>query len=431
MANASNSQWSINLNKQSSSEVETVATTRLTRFPIQYGGGFDVTPEVDSFGDLVDPIFESSRTQILGATTRGAIGTAPDSNLLAFLLGTMLGTVNTASLGGSPTVYEHTLTPSSTATPNFHTTLFNDGTCDRRVVGAVPVELGFGCDYNQKRMNAQVSFAGIRREDNATTKAFTSAQASDVNTTTEVITATGHTFANGDAVTVASSVTLPTGLVAATPYYIGLIGSNVFTLYDTYLNAITGGSTGKINITAVGSGTMTTTLIKIAHPTQSSIVPFFFTQAGASLSLNIDAAGAVDYTSSWAGFSYSLSNAISAEQRAGANTYSKIERVDRVQTLDIVLDYADSTFKDIITSYQKNTTPNQFQIILKLRGNLISGTNYHQLQGTFYNCNLAQHGYSQNPEIGKQTLSFTVNHDVTAGKSVEWKIQNANDGYIS
>lgn len=431
MGNPSNSKFAIQRNKQANAETQLITSTELVRYPIQYGGGFDVIPEVDTFGDLVDPIFESSKSQILGATTQGQIATAADPDFLALHLSSMLGTVNTSSLGGSPTAYSHAISPSSSATANFHTVFFDDGTCDRGIVGAVPTELAFGCDFQNKRMNAQVSYAAIRRQDNATVKAFTSTQASDINTGTEVITATGHTFAVGDAVQVSSSGTLPTGLVANTAYYIGLVGPNVFTLYDTFLNALNGGTTGKINITAVGTGTMTTTLVKVAYPTQSAIAPFFFTQAGATLTINIDGAGVVDYTSSWAGFNYSLANVISAEQRAGANTFSKIERVDRVQTLDLLLDYTDSTFKDIITSYQKNTVPNKFDIVLTLKGAVISGTNYNSISARFYNCNLAQHGYSQNPEIGKQSLSFTVNHDISAGKSVDWTIQNAIDGYLT
>lgn len=86
------------------------------------------------------------------------------------------------------------------------------------------------------------------------------AQGSAVNTTTDVLTvsaAGGKQLTNGAVVQVSSSGTLPTGLVAATNYYVIAVTSTTIKLASSLANAIAGTA---IDITAVGSGNMTIAL---------------------------------------------------------------------------------------------------------------------------------------------------------------------------
>jgi hypothetical protein len=67
---------------------------------------------------------------------------------------------------------------------------------------------------------------------------------------TDTFTSASHGFANGDKVSVSATTTLPTGLSAATIYYIISITTNTFQLSTTL-----GGSA--VNITSNGTGTLT------------------------------------------------------------------------------------------------------------------------------------------------------------------------------
>lgn len=507
MGNASLSKFAIGRVVQSDKDTPNV--TEMVRYPIMYGGGFDVTPEVDNYTDLVETQFESSRTDILSATVRGSVGALATADFLALHLASILGSVISTNIGSgmtftaattdictisaghafvtgqrvkvssssvlpaglsssvvyyagvissttfklyttlsdaisgsnavditdagtgthtlTPEVYTHTITPNSTATPNFHTILFHDGTCDRRIIGAVPINTSFGADYQDKRMNCGVDYTAIRREwnDATPTGTFTAA-------TTDICTLAAHGFRLAEAVRVSNSGgALPTGLSAATTYYVKPIDSGTFYLYDTFVNAVAGGTQGRMDITGAGSGTNTVTAYSVSYPTQEPITPFHFTMTGASLSIQVEDAAAALFTDSWAGFQYQLSNVIAAEQRAGSNTYRVIQKVDREQGLTLMMDYSDATFKDIVQNYQTNNTPTKLKVIMKIRGRLMGQTNYFTIQGTFYRCYVGQHSYTADPNIGKQSVALSINHDEGAGKSCEWIITNDIDSYLT
>jgi len=415
--------------RQKQTDKDTQNTAEMIRLPFLYGpgAGFDVSPDADTYGDVVDPNFESSKTQILGAVVQGGIEVPADADFLALMIGTMLGSITTSN----PTtgVYQHVIEPTSSSTPNFHTILYSDGTCDNRIVGAVPTQVGFGADFRNKRMNASVGFTAIRMEDNDGTNAKTVT----VVNATDIWTATGHGFTDGEAVKLSNSGgALPAGSSASAVYYVEVIDANTFYLHTSYTGAINKLTSDLLNVTDGGTGTQTATKVIVSYPTQSDINPFHFVTTGALLTINTNGGGAVDYTTSWAGFAYSLQDSISAEQRAGSNTLRVIERVDRRQSLSLVLDYANTTFKDLVRDYQKKSDPDEFEIILKLQGKLIGATtHYFTMQAQFYNCNLIAHDYAHTPEIAKQTLAFSVNHDVSAGKSVTWTIKNDIDGYLT
>ena len=80
------------------------------------------------------------------------------------------------------------------------------------------------------------------------------------NVTTDVIAIASHGFnVHGRAVQFSTTVTLPTGLTAATTYYVRTLTSGTFSVYDTRAHAIDlSATTGRIGITAAsGSGTHT------------------------------------------------------------------------------------------------------------------------------------------------------------------------------
>lgn len=77
---------------------------------------------------------------------------------------------------------------------------------------------------------------------------------------TGIATAAGHKLTTGMVVQVSNSGgALPTGLVAATSYWAGVIDANTFYFYDTLAHAQAGGPTGRIAMSDNGTGTQTMT----------------------------------------------------------------------------------------------------------------------------------------------------------------------------
>lgn len=84
-------------------------------------------------------------------------------------------------------------------------------------------------------------------------------------------------FNTGDAVLYGiNGGTVITGLTDATTYFVRVTGAGLITLYDTYANATaSSGTTGLVNITAVGAGTHTLQLTGAANasgPNNSALV---------------------------------------------------------------------------------------------------------------------------------------------------------------
>jgi hypothetical protein len=80
-----------------------------------------------------------------------------------------------------------------------------------------------------------------------------------VDTVGNMITSTGHPFLTGDEVYYEKSGSNPiAGLTTATSYYIERIDANRFALYNTYANSLVHDGTGLMDLTAVGNGTTDT-----------------------------------------------------------------------------------------------------------------------------------------------------------------------------
>ena len=72
-----------------------------------------------------------------------------------------------------------------------------------------------------------------------------------------VVTYTGHSLTNGDAIVFTTTGSLPTGLTAGTIYFARSTGDNTLNIYDTSARAITGGATGRIDTSGTQSGVHT------------------------------------------------------------------------------------------------------------------------------------------------------------------------------
>ncbi len=83
-----------------------------------------------------------------------------------------------------------------------------------------------------------------------------------------VVTLNAHGLQTGARIELSTTGALPTGITAYTNYYIGRIDDNTFYLYDTYVNAVAGGTTGRINTSGSQSGTHT--LRYVPHGTPNS-----------------------------------------------------------------------------------------------------------------------------------------------------------------
>ena len=84
----------------------------------------------------------------------------------------------------------------------------------------------------------------------------------DVNTTSDEITITGHGFETGDAVELSSTTTLPAGISASTTYAIEVVDANTILLHedtsaliDAFQNAYASTAGGEVDITDQGTGT--------------------------------------------------------------------------------------------------------------------------------------------------------------------------------
>lgn len=113
-----------------------------------------------------------------------------------------------------------------------------------------------------------------------------------VDTGTDLITtSTPHNLTQGQAVTLTTAGTLPTGLAAATVYYVIVISPTEFALATTYVNSQAG---TKINITAAGSGSSTV----VVQAGVNIGIPFF-----QNVPLFLSAAEYPDLTRAWSIYS--------------------------------------------------------------------------------------------------------------------------------
>lgn len=78
-----------------------------------------------------------------------------------------------------------------------------------------------------------------------------------------VVTKTSHGYSTGHPVSFSTTGALPTGISAGSIYFVSVLTTSTFNLYDTYDNAILGGATGIVNTSGTQSGTHTCNCVLI------------------------------------------------------------------------------------------------------------------------------------------------------------------------
>jgi hypothetical protein len=137
--------------------------------------------------------------------------------------------------------------------------------------GALPTGLSAATNYWAVAVDADhLGFASSLENAEAETlvnltavgSGTTTVSACNVDTTLDSLTfATEHGLETGDAVQVSTGTTLPTGISAATTYYVVALDEFSLSLSDTEAHALA--ETDIIDITAIGAGTQTVTLVGV------------------------------------------------------------------------------------------------------------------------------------------------------------------------
>lgn len=146
-----------------------------------------------------------------------------------------------------------------------------DGSCNQLALGEAVIRpfQGFhskGAGTGSSYMTALGSTWGGLKSINISNKTFTS---SDVNTTSDTITVTGHGYVTGVPFTLTTGGTLPTPLVIATTYYVIRVDANVIQVASSALDAA---SNIAINLTAVGAGTSTINVASVTVDGRGSLL---------------------------------------------------------------------------------------------------------------------------------------------------------------
>lgn len=75
-----------------------------------------------------------------------------------------------------------------------------------------------------------------------------------------VVSWTGHGLTTADPISFTTTGSLPTGITAGTVYYVRVVDTDTFQLYDTAAHASAGGATGRVNTSGSQSGTHTASI---------------------------------------------------------------------------------------------------------------------------------------------------------------------------
>jgi hypothetical protein len=124
--------------------------------------------------------------------------------------------------------------------------------------------------YSEGKRVYNYSSAFILASVTVTTPSADTEAAANWNVSDVVTSTTAHGFTNGLKGQVTTSSALPTGISGSTDYFVRVLSTTTFSLYDTYAHAIdTANTTGKVNITVIGTGNHTFTPTAIAGGTIS------------------------------------------------------------------------------------------------------------------------------------------------------------------
>jgi hypothetical protein len=425
MGNASLSKFAIN--RKTQVDKDTIKVDDLMYHPHAYGGGFTIATEVDSYGDLVESKFEASKSKILSAVTAGGVVLPATPDALALLLASGMGTINSTLLDTPKTFADvdvNTATDIITLAAHGFTSgdpvrLSNSG-------GALPTGLVSTTEYF-----VYAATSGTFSLHTNETDALTGANKVDITAAAGGGTHSIFWPAYSHVITVNNSASPNYHTIL---YHDGVVDCRVIGAVLTSLGFRADYESKRMNLEASFTG-ITREANNTSYPSSQVLLnPIHFTLSGADLKIYKNGTLNTDYDENrWAGFQYGFQNAVSAEHRAGSNALSVIEIGDKGQSLGLVLDYYDNFFKNTVQDYQSQTTPPKFKIDLTLKGTKIdnAATYTESMNMVFYNAVLGDHGYSQSPEIGKQSLSFGINYDADAAKSSQITIVNRTPSYLT
>ncbi len=286
-------------------------------------------------------IEDSIDSQVVGKFAEGEFTVALRDKSLGLLFYNIFGAVSSAVKGGEAVVYEHTYTVYQS---NQHQSLCvhvkeaNSGK-DYALAMLDSMELSVELE---RHATAQFGFRA-KTGGLATLGAFTVTIANPA-----VVTLTGHGLVTGDAVTLATTGALPTGLTAGTTYYVVYVTADTFSLATSLANALAG---TKIETTGTQSGTHTATLASryAAYVAENVFLPTHASVKFATNQAGLDAASAINVRSCVVKVNKNIE-----DDRALGNV-NQVDIVNKTFSVDgeIELVYNDQTY---VTQMLDNTT---------------------------------------------------------------------------
>lgn len=290
-------------------------STRGTRVAPTYGLKWSNNTLVDKTMMAIDEsrngiIADSRNSNVVGTYLEGDIGMPVRDQSIGLLLYSLMGGLASAIV--ETTAYEHTLTLTNS---NQHQSISihkkdPQGGHDHANAVVNSIDLILETD---KLFMASVKLRSKSRASN-TIGTFTVTIA-----TPGVATLVAHTLATGDAVTLSTTGSLPTGLVADTTYYAIRIDADTFNLATTLANALAG---TKIATSGTQSGTHTLTLASryIVYATENTFLPQHASFKVATTQAGLDAASAINVRSA----KLSLTGNIQDDRSLGSTTPTDI-----------------------------------------------------------------------------------------------------------
>jgi hypothetical protein len=129
----------------------------------------------------------------------------------------------------------------------------------------------YGLTYNQGCKSSFIFYGAVPTYEYSITTYDCAMGGAFSAATTDICTKTAHLLVTGMPVQVfvGSGGALPAGLSATTTYWVNVINSSTFYLYDTYAHSIAGGATGRKDITSTGTAPIYLDSVIITNDTTS------------------------------------------------------------------------------------------------------------------------------------------------------------------
>lgn len=232
-------------------------------------------------------IIEDSRNlNIVGTTCDGSIKMPMRDKTVGLILLSLFGTDTPAVVGGETLVYDHVLTVAQNVNHPSLTICRKDPNASYdhalAMIGKAEIEISsdkhvlLSFDFKSKGQQEQLLGA-----------------VTITIATPGVLTLTNHGLVTGDQITLATTDTLPTGLVAGTVYFVVKLTADTFSLATTLANALV---PTKIATSVSQAGTHTVSLVcrNVTYATENVFLPQYTTLKLATTQAGLDAASAIN-----------------------------------------------------------------------------------------------------------------------------------------